>query len=196
MIQRRQEDMAACTRISASYRHFPVPDCIYRYSREEAHEHHTDDSGSQPGFIYDSQEAIFGPLHPSEGSLVQELALDLLSTLPQDAEVVCPLALGNHVDHQLTRLAVEGLERPLWYYADYPYVLGLLDQIEVLHDAGWEGFLFSISPTGLEAWQQAVAEYQSQISTFWPDQEAMRVALSAYRQIFGGTVLWKRTHSE
>jgi hypothetical protein len=145
--------------------------------------------------LYDSQGALFGPLHPSEGTLVQELASDLFSTLPPDAEVVCPLTIGNHVDHQLTRVAAEGLGRPLWYYADYPYVLGLLDQIEALQDAGWEGFLFSISQAGLEAWQQAVAEHQSQINTFWPDQEAMQVALGAYLQLFGGTVLWRQPHS-
>jgi hypothetical protein len=43
--------------------------------------------------------------------------------LPPDWQLVCPLTLGNHVDHQLVRQAAERIGRPLCYYADLPYGL-------------------------------------------------------------------------
>jgi len=34
-----------------------------------------------------------------------------------------PLAIGSHRDHVLTRTAAERLGIPLWFYADYPYLV-------------------------------------------------------------------------
>ena len=192
---RRQEDIAACIHLSASYRHFAIPDCIYRRA----------EPGSQPVgegdpwtseanngvFLYDSRETIFGPLHPAEAGLVRQLTTDLSQTLPLSAELVCPMTLGGHADHRLTRLAAEGLGRRLWYYADYPYAIEEIDQIAALEASGWQKTLFPLSPFGLAAWQEAVAAHQSQISTFWPDLTAMRLALAAYLDRFGGLPLWR-----
>lgn len=193
---RRQEDRIACARLSAVPRHLPLPDCIYRRAGLDYGLEHP--AGSEPAgclpapFLYPDQEAIFGALHPLEEDLVHRLAQLLREWLPPEAELVCPLTLGRHVDHQLTRQAAERLDWRLWYYADYPYVLQHGDQIAALEADGWQMQQFSISPAALQVWIRAVAAHQSQISTFWPDLSAMQTAITAYSDHFGGAVLWKK----
>jgi hypothetical protein len=97
------------------------------------------------------------------------------------------------VDHRLTRLAAEKLRRPLWYYADYPYVIRAEDPLKPFRREGWYSQVFPISEVGLVAWQEAVAAHHSQISTFWQDLDAMRQAIWAYRQSEGGIRLWKKS---
>jgi LmbE family N-acetylglucosaminyl deacetylase len=175
---RRREDSAACARLSATSRRFPILDCIYRRSEPI-------------GFLYTSEEALFGSLHPAEQGLIHRLSIDLGQALDPRDELVVPLALGGHVDHRLVRAAAESADHPLRYYADYPYVCRNLDQIQDLRQAGWEETLFDVSPAGLEAWQEAIAAHRSQISTFWPSLEAMYAAIYDYLDLMGGAILWK-----
>jgi LmbE family N-acetylglucosaminyl deacetylase len=193
---RRQEDRVACERLSAAYRHLPVPDCIYRQAGLDYW------NLSQPtpagfdheaaAFLYPDREAIFTDLHPQDDGLVRRLVQKLKEMLPSNSELICPLSLGGHVDHQLTRQAAELLDRPLWYYADYPYVLEQGEQIAALEANGWQMLRYSISEAALEAWIQSVTAHQSQISTFWPDLPAMRIAITDYNDRFDGAVLWKK----
>jgi LmbE family N-acetylglucosaminyl deacetylase len=181
--KRRQEDRTACARLGAAWRHFPLLDCIYRRAPEE---------GPDRPYLYTSEESLFGRIHPAETGMIQALCADLQQTLPDQAEVVCPLTLGGHVDHRLTFAAASLLERPLWYYADYPYAVQHSSLPELLEQAGWERVLFPVSEEGLQAWVEAVAAYESQISTFWADEEAMKAELQAYARQMGGVRLWRK----
>jgi LmbE family N-acetylglucosaminyl deacetylase len=178
-VQRRKEDEASSAILGAEYRHLTVPDCIYRLSPH---------SGAH---LYDSEEALFGPLHPEEQDLVNSLRDDLAACLPDSAQIVCPLALGGHVDHRLTRLAAEGLDRRLWYYAEYPYVLEAGQQVEELRRNGWRAVIFPLSQEARQAWQQAVAAYASQISSFWDNLSKMQADLRAFEAQVGGIALWR-----
>ena len=193
---RRQEDLASCAQLSATCRHLPVPDCIYRQAGMDywlkTNPLPADASIAQPSFLYPNRDAIFATLHPQENDLVDRLAHELGRVLPPDAELVCPLTLGGHVDHRLTRAAAESLGRQLWYYADYPYAVEHGEQIASLEADGWLMQRFSISQAALQAWIQAVTAHQSQISTFWPDLPAMQAAIKAYHDQFGGAVVWKK----
>ena len=175
--RRRAEDRRACRLLGATPRHFPIPDCVYRF-REGAP-------------LYDSEEALFGELNPAETGLVEELSAWLAQLVPPGANLVCPLTLGGHVDHRLVRRAAEKLNRELWYYADYPYVLQEGISLEGV-TANLHSVLFPVSEEGLRAWEQAVAAYASQISSFWESMEAMRVSLRAYLEEQGGVRLWRR----
>lgn len=184
--QRRQEDAASCARLGASFWHFPIPDCIYRRSPKDG------------AFLYASEEALFDPLHLDEAELVETLRRELAQSLPLHVQVVCPLALGGHVDHRLARMAAALLDhnddhhhRPLLYYADYPYVLRCEADLDAQRRAGWEPVHFPLSEPGLEAWQAAVAAHASQISSFWPDETSMQVALRDYAAKRGGVELWQ-----
>jgi LmbE family N-acetylglucosaminyl deacetylase len=175
---RRQEDRESCRRMGAALLWLDLPDCIYR-------------TGPNGEYLYASREAIFGALHPLETRLVQDVAAQLALTLPPGVNVVAPLTLGNHVDHQLTRRAagLAGLGS-LYYYADYPYVAQDDPDIAARLPQGAQAQHFELSEAALEAWAGAVAAHASQISSFWKDGAEMTAALQAYyaRQ---GTVLWK-----
>jgi hypothetical protein len=101
------------------------------------------------------------------------------------------MALGNHVDHQLVRLAAEALGKPLWYYADYPYVGQQGEHLAAMNADGWEVRVFLISAQGLIAWQDAIAAYTSQTGTFWEDEDQMRLAIERYCSQSGGVRLWQ-----
>jgi LmbE family N-acetylglucosaminyl deacetylase len=191
--KRREEDIFACARIGASYRHFALTDCIYRGAHLPSNESEEQEKSApgERGFYYTSHQSLFGPIHPAEIELIKPLSQILAKMLPKETQLVCPLALGDHVDHKITRAAVEYLKRRAWYYADYPYVTESLERIEAMEKSGWKNRLFPVSEAGMEAWKEAVASHKSQISTFWLDLEAMRVALEEYREFFGGVMLWQ-----
>jgi LmbE family N-acetylglucosaminyl deacetylase len=182
--QRRQEDAVSCSLMGAAYRHFEVPDCIYRRSLETG------------AHLYASEEALRTPLHPAESPLVRDLQRTLGAELPLKANLVCPLALGGHVDHRLARAVMEGLDRSLWYYADYPYVLEIQGEsvssmVSAVTPPGWRPRIFPLTPEGVTAWEEAIAAHASQISTFWPDLGAMRQAIREYHQKMRGVPLWQ-----
>jgi LmbE family N-acetylglucosaminyl deacetylase len=177
---RRREDIDSCAHLGAEYRHFLIPDCIYRRDGESG-EH-----------LYTSEETLWGDIHPADDELIERLCRHLERAVPENANLVCPLTLGDHVDHCLTRAAAEQLNRPLWYYADFPYVLHATDQLTGLRESGWRITAFNISKGGLCAWEDSIAAHTSQISTFWPNLESMRIAIQEYHQKLGGISLWQR----
>ena len=182
---RRQEDLLSCQRLYAKARHFAVPDCIYRKPVRQT-------AGSeQAEYLYTTEQSLFGPVHPAEEILIQEIATKISQEMRTQPKLVCPLALGGHVDHRLVRKAAESLGRDLFYYADYPYLRKTATEIEQLIACGWRQLRHPISPEGLAAWQDSVAAHQSQISTFWPDENAMKLALESDLARLGGLYLWK-----
>jgi LmbE family N-acetylglucosaminyl deacetylase len=181
---RRKEDAAANRVLGASYLHFPFPDCIYR-------------QGEEGRFLYDSEQSLFGVLHPEDERTIIAVYERLEEAArPGGMNLVCPLTLGGHVDHLLTRASAElwqlrntGVR--LWYYADYPYAQKDPALIEAVQSQGWLPQVFPVSKDGLEAWIKAVAAYESQISTFWQDFDEMKASLRAYWLDMGGIRLWK-----
>jgi LmbE family N-acetylglucosaminyl deacetylase len=109
--RRRIEDLNSCRLLGADSRYFSIPDCIYRRHPQTGE------------FLYASNATLNGPLQPGDAQTISALKGDLQQLLITHVVLVCPLGLGNHVDHQLTRLAVEELGLEVWYYADFPYVL-------------------------------------------------------------------------
>jgi LmbE family N-acetylglucosaminyl deacetylase len=172
---RRSEDIESCRLLGVEHLHFNIPDCIYRRSPK---------SGKH---LYDSEESLWISVHPDEEELVHRISADMAEKLPQGARLVCPLTLGNHVDHRLTRMATERLKQPLWFYADYPYVLETINQQNLTK---YQSAHFPISPQALLAWQKAVAAHRSQISTFWTDPDEMRQAIVIYSQSMDGIKLY------
>ena len=175
---RRAEDRRSCRRMGARPLHLDLPDCIYRRA------------GSPPAHLYTSVQDLFGPLLPAEQPLIRRLARRLLRRLPFDACLVAPLALGNHVDHQLTRQAAEQIGRPLYYYADYPYAALESGELDSLRQAGWQPQVWPVSQPALQAWVAAVWDHQSQISTFWSGLADLQATIAAYCEQMGGVRLW------
>jgi LmbE family N-acetylglucosaminyl deacetylase len=192
--QRKEEDARACETIGASSHYFPIPDCIYRRAGVNYWQPTSkpmQDEQPRGELLYPASKDLWGPTHPAENLLIQQLGDKLTQELPEAARLVCPLGIGAHVDHRLTRIAAEMCGRPLWYYADFPYVQKDPELVDRLSSQGWLERLFEISPHGLQAWYEAMAAYQSQISTFWEDLPELRHSLESYLAQMGGAMLWQ-----
>lgn len=113
---------------------------------------------------YSSDDALFGDLSPSDVSLVDRIAGDLMTL--GDTFVV-PLAVGNHVDHQLAFLAGEVLRargRDVWLYADLPYALdgaATRQRLDALGDP--EACVRHIKPEQFDRRWRAIECYASQL---------------------------------
>ncbi len=175
---RRAEDRIACEIVGSKYQHFEIPDCIYRYD-------------PQNGFPVINQEGdLFGSLTKEDLDLAQSFGQKLAGSVPTGAQIVCPLTIGRHVDHRLTRTMAEMAFDSMLYYADYPYIQnpGISVSDWLRDDAAYN---LKISYDGLQAWQDAISSYKSQISTFWNSVEKMHASIESYWQSGGGSRLWK-----
>lgn len=176
---RSREDAACCRVLGAGFRRYTVPDNIYRYLPG------TDEP------IAKVPDDNLGPLEPTESYLIPPVTDFLRKNLPDDCELVSPLAVGHHRDHVLTRKAAESLGKPLWHYVDYPYVMR-----EPYNPADWipstaERFSLEVSVAGLQAWKDGIACHKSQMIFLFPDAVEMHRAIEEYAHSGGGCNLWK-----
>jgi LmbE family N-acetylglucosaminyl deacetylase len=179
--KRREEDRAACRVVGADYQHLDLLDCVYRRDP------------STGLALYDSDEALFGQLHPLEQTLARTLA-DRMGCLPLSDRIVAPLTVGGHVDHRLTRLAAEMKwgER-LIYYEEFPYTLSPQAMpAEIAQPGRWRESIIKLSEIALVARIEAIACYKSQISTFFSDHQDLIHSVAGQVQEVGGERLWRR----
>jgi LmbE family N-acetylglucosaminyl deacetylase len=121
MATRRKEDVLACNQLGARIEQLDIPDAIYRH----------DDSGE---FLYlnDTRgidKSIYGSVAAFDLITTLEIMNTTITTVFASSGSItrayAPLALEGHVDHVLTRMAVERWAKaakvPVVYYEDYPY---------------------------------------------------------------------------
>jgi LmbE family N-acetylglucosaminyl deacetylase len=179
---RRAEDARACRILGADYLHWDIPDCIYRTHPQ------TDRS------FYNSDDELFGDIHAAEMDLVKTIS-EYIQELPSHKRLIAPLTAGNHVDHQLTRLAAEQANaQRLFYYEDYPYASepGAVAAAAKVENSSWEVISVPLSEAALGAKIKAIAAYESQLSTFYRDLAEMEQAVRQYSSAAGGERLWRR----
>ncbi len=178
--QRRQEDERACRILGADWIHLDGLDAIYR--RDPA-------TGET---LYNSDDDIFGPLHPADVIEADELAASWLRELPLDgARVYAPLAAGNHVDHQLARqaaihLAERGL--PVAFYEDFPYVSDAETLVRALAreiPGGWRARQTSLTEEALARKKQAISCYASQNPVIFRHGPGMDEQVETYARRVG-----------
>lgn len=195
MVTRWAEDQAALAASGADYLRLNYPDCIYR-GRGQAG---GSDPGGDSGWYYASEEALFGPVHPAEQRLPAELAATLSEFIPpgDDVMLYAPLAVGNHVDHQLafaTACILRGQGWRVRFYEDYPYVEtnGALSAALTARGAGaWPMSVMSLDEDDLAARIQAIACYASQLEVLFGDAGAMPERVRDYVTRIGGERLWQ-----
>ncbi|MFQ5594094.1 MAG: PIG-L deacetylase family protein [Anaerolineae bacterium] len=110
---RRAEDRTALTRLGAQVVNWDYLDAIYRL-----------DGGR---VMYPDEAGIFGQVDPADSVLHDRIATDVEVVLGEVGDAVCyaPLAIGNHVDHQVVRdvgLTLMERGRRVLFYEDFPYV--------------------------------------------------------------------------
>ena len=83
---RRLEDKKACKILGARYKHFNIPDCIYRNDRE-----------GNP--IIREEDDLYQPIPDSQQFLVKKIADQINYHATSNDIFVSPMAIGNHIDH-------------------------------------------------------------------------------------------------
>ncbi len=164
--QRQLEDERASKSIGVDFMHVPLPDCVYRIVGDEA--------------LYPSEESLFADVHPADFAprLLQGIQIPEL----ESATTVClPLGVGHHVDHQIARDwgMTQARDIPdkmaLRFYAEFPYSSADRSTEIALQDFGTPLAPADaiLTEADMRAKLQAIACYQSQISTFWASLEEM-----------------------
>ncbi len=171
---RREEDRAACQIMGAGYRHFDYPDVIYRHDPQTG------------GPMVNNDDELFGKA--PDDWLVTEVGEMLNIEVPPDAKLVLPMGLGGHIDHRVVAAAGERYLKTCLYYADYPYILKAFDA-PVLKSGKYKRIEQDLSEGALEAWQDAILCYRSQLITFWRDDDEGQLAIRNYLAGGGGR-LW------
>ncbi|MCA1899676.1 MAG: PIG-L family deacetylase [Chloroflexi bacterium] len=171
---RRAEDIKAAGIVGAKAVHFDFLDCIYRRDKDG-------------NWLYDS--GIFVPPHKEDVDFPARLAETLSTLLLPTDRLVCLFGIGSHVDHVLTRRAVETLCRPLYYLADVPYVFRQPAELG-LHTAGRKAETRRISDVGFWTWLEAAAAYQSQLSSLFESRREMESLFQQYWSEYLGIRVW------
>jgi LmbE family N-acetylglucosaminyl deacetylase len=170
---RREEDNAAVRALGTMVTHLEIPDCVYRTADGMA--------------LYPTEEALWGYVHPDDDAVNHLRSLtDMISgkgntyQSGRKTTIYAPLAVGDHVDHLIVRdwaqaVAKSNAHIRLRFYTDYPY---MRDVKKI--DAALQGIAqpllaedVTLKAADVQARIEAMACYESQISTFWQDRAAM-----------------------
>lgn len=176
--KRMNEDLSASNYLGTSSIHFEYPDCIYRRNPKTGN------------WLINENRDLFSSQPENEWMLINNIASKLRALLPETMRIICPISLGNHIDHLIVRLAAETLPNPLCYYPDFPYSANPSASFEDKFSPDWNPLEIKISPAGLAAWKNAVAFYQSQLSSFWSSLPEMEQSLENYHAHGGGEFIW------
>jgi LmbE family N-acetylglucosaminyl deacetylase len=159
--RRRAEDIRAAEEVGATAVHMPFLDAIYRRNGR--------------GWLCDTPRGMFEAEPPAEPDLrhaITEEIRRLVAEIRPSAVWTCA-AIGNHIDHRITRIAVtdaaasQGWAPVLW--EGIPYAMGLdpPDGISPLRYA-------DVHDEHLSRKISAIGQYSSQIRMLWPEGQNWR----------------------
>lgn len=175
-IARRIEDENACRAVGAQVVHLALNDCIYRTIKGEA--------------LYPT--GVFGDVHPDDPQS-RILAQTPCPIIGVDVLYI-PLGVGHHVDHQIVRdwgaqLAAQGVGREVIFYEEYPYIRvdGAVEKaLEFFGPQNWTVDTVTMAEADVAAKIDASQQYESQISSFWADADALAAEIREIMTRFGG----------
>jgi LmbE family N-acetylglucosaminyl deacetylase len=189
---RRKEDVSAGKMLGAEVKFGPYADAIYRVANNDNRA------------MYTSDAAIFGEVDPDDPvrearrAAVIQAIMGLFSIGSKDS-IHVPLAVGNHVDHQLVRdmgksIAQWRPNNPIYFYEDFPYTLKgqtAINKCVAEMDIDLMRVLHPIDNPAIDAKIAAVSRYKSQISSFWDSENKMAREIRAFINQVGGEGEWR-----
>lgn len=174
--QRRAEEQRALALLGADSRQGDFLDCIYRQD------------AAATRWLYASEQALFGPVDPADDALTAALAhwLAALIAPPARSVLYAPLAIGNHVDHQIAQRSAALMQRhgyDVRYFEDYPYSArdpaGLESSLDRLSERDrWECHVLPLATATLQVKIAAVLAYPSQLGVLFPGDGAARTRVA------------------
>lgn len=167
--QRQLEDSQAFQALDINYHHLGFVDGGFRSKKGKA--------------LYPTPDTLFSPKYsPQDKGLIESIS-EKLDPFLQNCEVVMyPLGIGNHVDHVLSRIAIEHIrtkhyKAEYWQYFDVPYSLRVKDIAPLLPTLIAKCFLQQSSiKLSLEK-NQFVSNYSSQIPLLFKNFNAKKTLL-------------------
>jgi LmbE family N-acetylglucosaminyl deacetylase len=154
--ERRKEEAAASAILGARDQFAPFLDAIYRGDR------------------YTSDAQLFGTPVVDDADLPGKIIASLdLGGVPNDStRVYAPLAVGNHVDHQIAFVAGIELAKAgwdVWFYEDLPYALKSGAREARIDSSGFSFSSAAVVDVG-SVWQSkidAIMAYPSQLAVIF-----------------------------
>jgi hypothetical protein len=180
MPARRAEDFEACRRLGAEPLHLDLPEAPYR----------VDERGE---ILYPSLGALFGEVAASDDAWVERIA-SRLAELGGDAEIVGPLGVGHHVDHQLARRALERVRPRAAFYEEFPYTewKWLALKRALGRTSEWRAEVLPIDDALYERRRQAILAYASQVPALFRTEGRLGKQLRRALRRAGGERIWRR----
>ncbi|MBN1992880.1 MAG: PIG-L family deacetylase [Anaerolineae bacterium] len=192
---RQAEDQAAMQALGAGYLHLHFCDCIYR-GQPQAGE-----------WYYADETKLFGQIHPADLGLAEKIATAIIEQAihHEDTRLYAPLAVGHHVDHQLTHTAAWQLRSQGWpviFYEDYPYAdptihfggLKLEDTLAELRqtDKYFTPRLENFGENNLRAKLDSIRAYASQLNMLFGNEAEIERQIRRYARAVGKGKLAER----
>lgn len=182
---RRAEDVAASRILGADYWHGSLHDAPYR------------DLAGAP--FYEENHELFGAVHPIDRENVLPAMANILVHLPPAGRMVAPLALGNHVDHQLVREAAWAYRgRTLQFYEDYPYARlpGALERVIPADRMNWYSESVQLDEETVAKKADAIWAFVSQMSSFFNGRQDLVQQLQEQAAKVGGERRWRYAQAD
>jgi LmbE family N-acetylglucosaminyl deacetylase len=172
--EREAEQRAALELLGADWLALPFLDAIYRDGQ------------------YLSDDDLFGPVKPGDRALLARIAAALaeIAAVQRTATWYVPLALGDHVDHQLALAASAGQPDRL-AYEDYPYAQRHGGVEARAAELGARPIASAADERRLERKIAAIGAYRSQLAVLFGSSEAMPGLVRAFARARGGERLWR-----
>jgi len=180
---RRSEDIASIESLGAEFIHGGMTDSIYR-------------RGADGTFLYATRQAVFSA--PSADDPAWDLMETLLTHWLEDLRptiVLCPLAVGRHLDHVVTtetfRICHHVSDAEIYLYEDIPYSAGFFppnhpDNVpDALKRTNWKISGHAGVDVDFERKFAATLKYESQIAEIFPGLDAEK-ELRAYMRAGSG----------
>jgi LmbE family N-acetylglucosaminyl deacetylase len=180
MVRRRAEDVAASGVLGAEAVHLDFAEAPYRI----------DASGAA---LYATLPALFGAVDAADEPLVDELAARLADRFTA-SEIIGPLGVGNHVDHQVVRRALERARPDAAFYEEFPYTEWKFFAVRraLGEPRAWRADVLPLADDEVAARLAAIEAYASQLGTLFRTPGRLRRQLRRSLRRTGGERLWRR----
>jgi LmbE family N-acetylglucosaminyl deacetylase len=173
---RREEDRAGLSLLGAQLEHLGLLDVIYRRAASGKALYADPLSTPAPEDIEHFLPRVVAALEDSAAAHPQ-------------ARVFCPAGVGGHVDHELTRRAVERVveSEAIVYYDEYPYsARPAASKVTSGAPSGWHDYILPLSAEELELRIAAIRLYVSQLRGLFPSEdERLHEIASAHIPVVG-----------
>ena len=163
--ERRAEDIEVLKEAGASWVHLGLTDALYRRVGHSAKNPAGTGRAAYPTYRFDAARGRVAPsdagLSAEVGDMIREAAAASGATI-----VFGPLGVGRHVDHLITRNAVEASEVNAVYYSDFPYSISNAPDERFVHGASLRSYEWA---SGRAENAKLIAGYRTQFDLMFPN---------------------------